>query len=108
MLNRRIVFLLTLMVWPVAVSAQPLFHHEHDWTVSIAGQTYGLREVVQTPGEFRRTQIWVCGRSRELKLRAVEVLVIVLAPLAAVVGFGLWRVNRRMTNDEAGLGRMRT
>jgi len=47
------------------VGAQPLFHCEHDWTIEIGGGRYGFRDVVQTPGEFRWTQVWVAGRPFE-------------------------------------------
>src|SRR6266571_3344172 len=58
----RYLLSMTLVVfWPLAASAQPLFHNEHDWTVIVGGHLYGMREVVQTPGDFRRTQIWIGG-----------------------------------------------
>ena len=58
---RYLLFLTLVVLWPLAASAQPLFHYEHDWTVTVGGHLYGMREVVQTPGDFRRTQIWIGG-----------------------------------------------
>jgi hypothetical protein len=75
-----------LATGPLASAAQPLFRFDHDWTVTIGGRLYGLREVVQTPGDFRWTQVWVGRSSFDVRLRAAEVLAFTLfrpaAPLA--------------------------
>ena len=97
------VLCLTILFWPRPASAQPLVHVEHDWTFTIGEQLYGLREVVQTPGEFRSTQVWVGGRSYHTRLRAIAVVAIVIATsaggiVAAVVflqRFGADRCKRR-------------
>lgn len=98
-LMRSFLLWLALVFCPLAAMAQPLSHYEHDWTFTIGGQMYGLREVVQTPGEFRRTQLWVGGYSREVRLRPVEVVALALVPLAAAV-FGLWHVSRRTCQND--------
>ena len=93
----RFLLLLTLALWPFAATAQPLFRYEHDWTVIIAGRTYGIREVGQTPGEFRRTQVWFVQCSRDVSLRASAILVLIGTSLAAGV-FVLWYATRRAVN----------
>jgi hypothetical protein len=78
---------LTIVLWPLPANAQPLFHYEHDWTVTIGEHQYGLREVVQTPGDFRRTQVWAGRYSFDVRFRAAGVLAIVLLPPVAMITF---------------------
>jgi hypothetical protein len=83
----RYLFLLTLALWSFQVDAQPLFRYEHDWTVMIGGRMCGIREVVQTPGEFRSTRIWVAGHLLEMRSSAQHiglVLTVFSASLAAI------------------------
>jgi hypothetical protein len=45
---------LALAFWPLGASAQPLFHYEANWTITVGEHLYGLRQVVQTPGSAGR------------------------------------------------------
>jgi hypothetical protein len=77
---------LAIAVWPVPVSAQPLFRYEHDWTITVGDHMYGLREVVQMPGGWRWTQVWVGQHSFNTRFRAGEVVTLALrAPAVAVL-----------------------
>ncbi|MBW3600533.1 MAG: hypothetical protein KY475_25120 [Planctomycetes bacterium] len=77
--------LFAVLLWPPPAEAQPLFHCEHDWTVMAGERRYGLKEIVQTPGEFRRTQVWVGHRSFDIHLRAAAVAGLAMALPAAVI-----------------------
>jgi hypothetical protein len=46
--------------------------------VETAGHSFGLRQVVQTPGEFRWTQVWMGRYSFNMRCRAGEVIALVL------------------------------
>ena len=48
---------MALAFWPLRASAQPLFRYERNWTVTMGEHLYGLRQVVQIPGERRFTQV---------------------------------------------------
>lgn len=61
----QVLWFFAFALWPLTAGAQPLFHWEHDWTIDVNGRTYGIREVVQTPGGFRRTQLFVAGHALE-------------------------------------------
>jgi hypothetical protein len=46
---------------------------------------YGLRQVVQTPGERRWTQVWLGRFTFDMRCRADEVVALVLLPQAYFV-----------------------
>ena len=80
-------FALLVVVWPVPAQAQPLFETEHDWRITIGENAWGLRQVVQQPGELRRTTIELGPWRFHTRLRAAEVAAIALGPL--VLGFAV-------------------
>jgi hypothetical protein len=74
-----------LALWASPASAQPLFHSERDWTIEVSGQLYGFRGVVQTPGEFWWTQVWIGGRRFEPARVPADRWVVTVPPVAAVL-----------------------
>ena len=89
---------MALAFWPVRASAQPLFRYERNWTVTVGEHLYGLRQVVQTPGERRWTQVWIGRCAFDMRCRADEVMALLLLPPAySVPQVGLlvdWRSFR--------------
>ncbi|MEX0937674.1 MAG: hypothetical protein WDZ59_07415 [Pirellulales bacterium] len=88
------ILILSFAAFPLPARAQPLFHFEHDWTVAVGDQLYGLREVVQTPGGFRHTLVWVGPRAIYLPCRAVDVVRGSSLP-AVAVPVGWWHLAPR-------------
>ena len=73
---------MALAFCPLGASAQPLFRYEGNWTITVSEHLFGLRQVVQMPGERRWTQVWV-GRSKfDMRCRAHEVIALILHPQA--------------------------
>src|SRR5258707_56396 len=84
----RYLFCLTILLWPTAAGAQPLFRFEHNWTVTVGDHLYGLRQIVKTPGEIRFTQIWIGRCTFDTRLRAAEaVAVLLLSPADPTLAF---------------------
>jgi hypothetical protein len=77
-------YLLCLAVafWPLPARAQPLFHTERNWTVTVGEHLYGLRQVAETPGERRWTQVWVGRSAFDMRCRAEEVIPLIRLPPA--------------------------
>ncbi len=68
-------------------AAQPLFHHEYDWTFIMGDQLYGFRDVVQEPGHFRWTEIWLGDRVYEPEIKAEDRRLLKrYPPLTAILG----------------------
>jgi len=82
-----------------SAGAQPLFRGERDWTTEIGGQLYGFRDVVQTPGDFRWTQVWIAGRSFVPAHNPADWWVFALPPVAAALAerylTAQWKRGRR-------------
>jgi hypothetical protein len=83
--RKLLVVCAALMLWASPADAQPLFRRERVWTVDIGGRTYGLCDVVQTPGDFWWTEVWIAGRSFVPAHRPADRWVLALPPVAAVV-----------------------
>ena len=99
MIPRRAYLLcLALALWPLRASAQPLFRYERNWTVTVGEHLYGLRQVVQRPGERRLTQVWIGRCAFDMHCRAEEVIALLCGPPTYSVprmGFVLdWRSFR--------------
>jgi hypothetical protein len=76
---------------PSPASAQPLFHAERNWTITIGERLYGLRQVVQTPGERRWTQVWMGRSVFDVRCRAEEILALpLLPPVHSIAKIGYW------------------
>jgi hypothetical protein len=72
---------LTLLLWPSSARAQPLFHMEHNWAVLIDGRRFGLLQVVQIPGDFRRTAVWLGWCTFDIKGPAGQTIALaILSP----------------------------
>jgi hypothetical protein len=71
---------MAIAFWPLRASAQPLFRYERNWTVPVGERLYGLRQVAQTPGERRWTQVWLGPYTFDMRCRADEVLALILHP----------------------------
>ena len=71
---------MALAFWPLRASAQPLFRYESNWTVTVGENLYGLRQVVQTPGDIRWTQVWVGRCSFDMKCRAEGLIALIPLP----------------------------
>jgi hypothetical protein len=69
---------MAIAFWPFPASAQPLFRTEHNWTVTVGEHPYGLRQVLQMPGDIRWTQVWMGRYTFNMKCRAEEVFALVL------------------------------
>jgi hypothetical protein len=80
-------------LWPISASAQPLFRYENNWIATIGEHSYGLRGVVQTPGDFRWTQIWFGRYTFDIRCRATRVIALLLLPPADCVPRFLYLVN---------------
>lgn len=74
-----------LALWPSPADAQPLFRRERDWTFEIGGRTYGVCDVVQTPGDFWWSEVWIAGRKFVPHHYPAERWVLALPPVAIVV-----------------------
>jgi hypothetical protein len=86
---RRVIIIIVFgfALWPRAASAQPLFKTEHDWTMTVGDATFGLRQSVQTPGEFRNTHVylgWYDFRTRFLASHIVVAMTLLLTVGAAL------------------------
>ena len=81
MLRTRYLLGLALLLWPAPAMAQPLFHVEHNWTSTIEGHRYGLWEVVQTPGDFRWTEIWVADCPIRTRHRVAAMVTVIIEPI---------------------------
>jgi hypothetical protein len=86
---------LIVAFWPAPTAAQPLFETEHDWRITIGENAYGLRQVVQQPGELRQTTIELGPWRFHTRLRAAEVAAIALGPLVLVVAVTMSRWRRK-------------
>ena len=86
---------LIVALWPVSAVAQPLVETEHDWRITIGENAYGLRQVVQRPGEFRHTMIELGPWVFHTRLRAAEVAALALGPLALVTAVAMSRWRRK-------------
>lgn len=75
----------TLTLWASPASAQPLFQFERDWTAYLGGELYGFRDVIQTPGGFRRTQVWIGSRLFHPADVAADRWLLVIPPVAAAL-----------------------
>jgi hypothetical protein len=71
---------MAIALWPVPASAQPLFRCEHNWTVTAGEQVYGLRQVLQIPGNSRWTQVWLGRCTFDMRCRNEEVIALLLLP----------------------------
>lgn len=71
--------------WAPTASAQPLFHYERDWTATLGGKMYGVRDVVQEPNGLRWPQVWVAGHSFSPANRVADRAAVALVPGAAAV-----------------------
>jgi hypothetical protein len=69
---------LAIAIWPLPANAQPLFHYERNWTITTGEHLYGLRQVAETPGDRRFTQVWLGRCTFDMRCRAEEVVVHVL------------------------------
>jgi hypothetical protein len=95
----RILQFLTLIL--VALSprisqAQPWIHREHDWTMTVGGADFGVRELVQEPGGLRWTVI--CAGERTCSLHRpfwVVVAALLAGPALALLVIGYLVVGRR-------------
>ena len=76
----RYLWCMALAFWPLRASAQPLFRYESNWTFTVGEHLYGLRQVVQTPGERRWTQVWVGRSVFDMRCRADEVIALISLP----------------------------
>jgi hypothetical protein len=87
MMNAVVGFLAcaTLAIWTTPVDAQPLFRSERNWTIEIDGLRYGFRDVVQTPGEIRWTQLWIADHPFEPGHRPADVWLLAVPSVAAVL-----------------------
>jgi hypothetical protein len=74
-----------LPLWAAPADAQPLFRRERNWTVEVGGRTYGLCDVVQTPGDFRWPEVWIAGRPFNPTHRPADQWVLAVPPLTAVL-----------------------
>jgi hypothetical protein len=82
---------LATALWPLPASAQPLFRNERNWTVTMGERLYGLRQVVQTPGERRWTQVWMGRSTFDVRCQAEEILALLLLPPAqSLPRVGYW------------------
>jgi hypothetical protein len=94
----RVGYLLGLaaLLWPAPARAQPLFRFEHNWMVDSAAGRYGLLEVVQVPGEFRWTQVWVGRRHFDVRYRLAAAVTAVAPPPVSLVRryWGMWERPR--------------
>ena len=88
---------LTLLLWPSTVRAQPLFRTEHNWAVILDERRYGLVQVLQIPGDFRRTQVWLGWWSFDIGGRAVNAIAPALLSPVHVIPRIDWRSFRRVS-----------
>lgn len=68
---------------------------EHDWTLTVGEQTFGLRQQVHLPGERRTTTICLGSKLVESELRAFPLAAIIILPMgilgiAVVAAIGSW------------------
>jgi hypothetical protein len=94
-LKRRHLILLMLMLSlaPMIVTAQPITVIEHDWTVRVGAGRYGLRQCNMAPGDLNRwTTVYVGGPLFNLRLRAGQLIALILVP---VIGLGAFAVKKR-------------
>jgi hypothetical protein len=80
---------------------------EHNWTVTVGGEDYGLRQTVLVDYDIRRTTIYLGQHTLSTRLRAPWIAAIVAVALAAfVVMVALvamsWN-SRRATQDRGDL-----
>jgi hypothetical protein len=91
---------LAIALWPLSASAQPLFRVEHNWTFTAGEDLYGLRQLLQMPGDIRHTQVWMGRYTFDMRCRAEEVIALLLLPRADLMPrFGClvnWRSFRRL------------
>jgi len=85
MAGSRCLFALAMVVAAHFAAAQPLFKREPDWTITVCGWQFGLQGIIQIPGDFHRTRIWLGPRYFEMHLRANVVMLLVLGPPAAAM-----------------------
>jgi hypothetical protein len=80
-------FLLSVAIafWPLPANAQPLFHYERNWTITTGEHLYGLRQVAETPGDRRWTQVWIGRSAFDMRCRADEVIALILLSRADLV-----------------------
>jgi hypothetical protein len=58
----RLVLVVVLMTAKGSiVFGQPLFRHEHEWTFELDNRKYGIDRLIQEPGHWQHTQIWLGG-----------------------------------------------
>jgi hypothetical protein len=81
-------------LWPQDVAAQPLFRYEHDFSFTLADRRFGVREAVQSPGEWRTTQVWVGGRCITTRLPWYLVVAAFLGASAAWIAALIYAVQQ--------------
>ena len=78
----RNILLLSVLLWPFTVRAQPLLVTEHNWTFQAGNGRYGLLQSNIAPGNLnRRTTVYCGGPLLTVSLRAEVLLALVLVPL---------------------------
>jgi hypothetical protein len=97
-----LIVVLMVVLSPLPASAQPLFETEHDWRITIGDGSYGVRQVVQQPGEFRQTTIHFGSHVYHTRLRAAEVAALAIGPLVLAAAVALSRWRRRDNKSEGG------
>ena len=76
---------------------------EHDWRITIGGNSWGLRQMVQQPGEHRLTMIELGPWMFPTRLRAAEVAAIALGPMVLVVAVTMSRWRRKAGDAPTGV-----
>jgi hypothetical protein len=100
--NKHWLWLPLILVWPVPAAAQYFYTEtEHDWSVAIGEDSWGVRQVVVRPGETRQTTIHLGSHVYRTRLRAAEVAAIALGPLVLVVAIAMSRRRKGRASGAA-------
>ena len=88
---------LAVLLWPSSAHAQPGADVEHYWAVSIEGRKFGLIEVVQIDGGFRRTEVWLGWWTFDIDGWAAETIALALVSPGHLLPRIDWRSFRRVS-----------
>jgi hypothetical protein len=88
---------LALLLWPSSAHAQPGADVEHHWAILVEGRRFGLVQVVQIDGGFRRTEVWAGWWTFDINGRAAEAIVLAQLSPGLLIPRIDWRSFRRVS-----------
>src|SRR5262249_7757627 len=83
---------LVALCWVSPAAAQPLFHFDRAYTITLANKQYGFVDVVQTPGGFRWTEFWFADHRFEPAHHWQDCWVLAIPPVG--LGFAFRYLTR--------------